>query len=331
MNKNIIQRYNAYNPKNKNCPLCTIFNSIFTYDSFENEKKIPIDVGRGYYKRILVSSSMEISISDITVDDSITMGEKQRSPVYCLSFCLGDSFQWKAEGNKNLFEIDNGECYIFNGFETNSMCSFNPGQRFWGVSIQLDSKTISNIVHHIDKGQYLSRHKAGGSFLYKRKISPAIKLIINDIINCRFEDTVKKIYLEGKILEMIAVYMDELMSGKEKKCFSTKISLSDLESLHEAKKILDNSLVAPPTIRELAKMVYINEYKLKKGFKELFGIPVHSYVIDKRMELARMLMEEKNVSVTDAVLHVGYSDASHFAEKFRKKYGVNPSEYINCI
>lgn len=78
-------------------------------------------------------------------------------------------------------------------------------------------------------------------------------------------------------------------------------------------------------------MVCINEYKLKTGFKELFGIPVHSYVIDKRMELARFLIKEKKVSVTEAVVHVGYSDASHFAEKFRRKYGVNPSEYIDCI
>lgn len=198
----MIQKYKTYNPKNKNCPLCTVFNSIYTGNSFENEKKVPIDVGRGYYKRILVTPSIEIAISDITVDSIITVGERQKNPVYCLAFCLGDSFKWKVEGKKDFFEIDNGECYIFNGFETNSLCSFNPGQRFWGVSIQLDSKTISDIIYYVDKGQFLSRKKAGDSFLYKRKISTALKLIINDIINCKFQVNIKKIYLTITMLPL---------------------------------------------------------------------------------------------------------------------------------
>lgn len=108
---------------------------------------------------------------------------------------------------------------------------------------------------------------------------------------------------------------------------SIKLSANDIEALHEAKRILDAQIASPPTLAGLAKLVFLNEFKLKKGFKELFGLPVHAYVIDRRLELVRNLLENKKMKVTEAVQLAGYSDASHFAGKFRKKFGFNPSEY----
>ena len=80
----------------------------------------------------------------------------------------------------------------------------------------------------------------------------------------------------------------------------------------------------------LSKRVCLNEFKLKKGFKELFGVPVYTYVLDKRLELARDLLEKK-LYVSDVANLVGYGNMSHFAAAFRKKYGVNPSDYIKDI
>lgn len=151
-------------------------------------------------------------------------------------------------------------------------------------------------------------------------------MILNDIANCPYRDHIRRIYLEGKVLELIAVYMNELILESGSHYPSAKLSSSDRESLHKARKILDENIASPPTIGKLARLVHINEYKLKTGFKKLFGVPVHAYIIDKRLGMARFLMEDKKLRVTEAALLVGYSDASHFAEKFRKKYGVNPSK-----
>jgi AraC-like DNA-binding protein len=99
-----------------------------------------------------------------------------------------------------------------------------------------------------------------------------------------------------------------------------------MESLHKAGRIIDENITSPPTIGKLARLVCLNEYKLKRGFKELFGMPVHAYVIDKRLERARFLLESEKLKVAEAAQLVGYSESGRFAEKFRQKYGVNPSE-----
>jgi AraC-like DNA-binding protein len=328
MGENADQKYKVYNPESENCPVCTVLNSIYRADSFHNEMEIPEKIGKGYYRRIIVKPSMEISITDVSFYKSMTMvGRQENSPLYNLSFCLGDTIRWRIEENKEEYEIESGENYISKGYWGNGICRYRPGQRFWGISIRLDSEIITSLIQHLGKENLPAGLSDRSGTFYKRQFSSAIKLILNEIINCRYRDEVKMIYLEGKVLELIAVYLDELIYENGRLNSSARLSSSDIKSLHNARRILDENITFPPTLEKLARLVCLNRYKLKTGFKELFGLPVHAYIIDKRLEMARFLMEDKKLKVTEAVLLVGYSDASHFAEKFRKKYGVNPSEY----
>ncbi|WP_217636867.1 helix-turn-helix transcriptional regulator [Dendrosporobacter quercicolus] len=194
-----------------------------------------------------------------------------------------------------------------------------------GLNIELGTETITNLIQH-------QRIKEGKSFSYGSRVvcsgefSPAVRLILNELMNCHYRDQLKKMYLEGKIMELVAVYLNEVVFGS-RVCSHIRLSSCDVEALRQARGILDKNITSPPTIGKLAKLICLNEYKLKKGFKELFGMPVHAYIIDKRLEMARFFIEDKKLRVTEAALLVGYNDLSYFAEKFRKKYGVNPSEY----
>lgn len=106
------------------------------------------------------------------------------------------------------------------------------------------------------------------------------------------------------------------------------LSKTDLASWWQAKQIVDANLLSPPSLAELSRQFCLNQYKLKKGFKQLFGLPVHAYVIDQRLEQSRRLLEEGSVNVTYAASMAGFNNLRQFAEKFRKKYGVNPSAYL---
>ncbi len=328
MENAVLQKYQVFNPGNRNCPVCAALNNIYRADVLQKEMVITGEKGQGYFKRVILKPSMEVFISDVTFNESLTMQEESGNPQYCLAFCLGERFRWRVEGSKKEHEIECGESYIFCGSQGDSVCRYNPGQRFYGLSIHLDREIIINIARQMEKEGFRSGLAYGNGVFYKRRFSPAVKLILNDIVNCPYRDQVKRIYLEGKILELIAIYMNELMQEKESHCSPVELSQADTESLRQARRILDENIAAPPTIGKLARLVYLNEYKLKTGFKKMFGMPVHAYIIDQRLEMARSLMEEQRLKVTEAVLLVGYSDASHFAEKFRKKYGVNPSKYI---
>ncbi|MEA1961509.1 MAG: AraC family transcriptional regulator [Bacillota bacterium] len=98
--------------------------------------------------------------------------------------------------------------------------------------------------------------------------------------------------------------------------------------MEEAKKIIIDNMQEPLSITELAREIDLNTYKLKVGFKEMWGNTIFGYLRDMRMEKARLLLVGGgNSSVIDVAQEVGYSNPSHFAGAFRKKFGINPSKY----
>ncbi|MDF2565931.1 MAG: rhaR 8 [Massilibacillus sp.] len=327
MRENAAKKYQIFNPHDEICPICAELNHIYASNLFHNEMQVPATVGEGYCRRIVVKPSMKISISDITFYEKMTIGEKQGSSLHSLAFCLGEGFLWRVEGNPKEYGIACGESCIFNSDQGISISSHHPGSRFLGICVEFDFDIITSFMQHKRKDYAYKSLFAGRNILCNGKTSPGIRLILNDMMNCRYREHLKKIYLEGKILELVAVYLDEAVFEDGTRTVAGKVSAYDREALYKARNILDENLAAPPTLGKLAKLICLNEYKLKTGFKELFGLPVHAYIIDKRLELARLLIEDQKLRVTEAALLVGYNDLSYFAEKFRGKYGVNPSQY----
>lgn len=322
---NAVPQQQIFNPQDENCPVCAGLDRIFRADSFQSELEIPAAIGKGYCRRIVIKPSMTISISDMTFYKKMTMGGRHDHSLYKLAFCLGEGFLCQV-GNKQEYEVAGGASYMFSQDRGIGVSSCHlPGQRVLGLNIDIASELITGFLEQ--RGQAQARTGDWGGF-HNGTISPAVRLILHEIINCRYCDQVKRIYLEGKILELIAVCLDETFLATAGPEPAARLSACDLEALRQARSILDANIAAPLTIGKLARLICLNEYKLKIGFKQLFGLPVHAYIIDKRLEAARLLMKEKKLRITEAALLVGYSDVGRFAGKFRQKYGVNPSEYL---
>jgi AraC-like DNA-binding protein len=73
-------------------------------------------------------------------------------------------------------------------------------------------------------------------------------------------------------------------------------------------------------------MVAINDFKLKLGFKQIYGTTVFGYIRDERMRIARNLLERGECNVSQAALVVGYESLPSFIRQFKKRYGYNPGE-----
>jgi AraC family transcriptional regulator, transcriptional activator of the genes for pyochelin and ferripyochelin receptors len=53
---------------------------------------------------------------------------------------------------------------------------------------------------------------------------------------------------------------------------------------------MQQQFMAPPSLLELSRQIGLNDYKLKLGFKQLFGNTVFGYVWEQRMQQARFLL-----------------------------------------
>lgn len=157
--------------------------------------------------------------------------------------------------------------------------------------------------------------------------TPEMRVALEQIINCPFTGLTKKIYLESKCLEIIALKLEQLATRESSSTKATTLKRDDIDRIYYAKEILTESLDNPPSLIELARQVGLNDYKLKLGFRQVFGTTAFSYLHQQRMEKARQLLLEGQMNVKEVARAVGYTNQSHFATAFRKQFGTNPKSY----
>lgn len=149
-----------------------------------------------------------------------------------------------------------------------------------------------------------------------------IQQVISEVINCSYKDELKDLFLLSKSIELLVLQAETYEQESQSQFIKTR---KDKEKLIEAKERLLSRIDNPPTIVELSKLVGINEYKLKRGFKELFGITVFGYIHNIRMSMAKKLLLGTNKTAKEIAYETGYSSPQHFSTAFKKKYGIAPN------
>ncbi|MDO5978201.1 helix-turn-helix domain-containing protein [Flavivirga spongiicola] len=127
-------------------------------------------------------------------------------------------------------------------------------------------------------------------------------------------------------------------SGKDKnkatKHFQTgnkskrlNLSFSDIRKIRKVHDHIINNLDKPlaPLI-ELAHIFGTNEYKLKYGFKQLYGQTVFRFLINERLRKASILIQHTDTSIKEVAHATGFISAPHFSKAFKEKYGFTPRD-----
>ncbi|MEH1835867.1 MAG: helix-turn-helix transcriptional regulator [Nostoc sp.] len=83
----------------------------------------------------------------------------------------------------------------------------------------------------------------------------------------------------------------------------------------------------PPSLLNLAEEIGLNDFKLKRGFREVFGTTVLGYVQSLRLEQAQQLLRGTNLTVAEIASQVGYESITHFRHLFKRQFGITPREY----
>ena len=90
---------------------------------------------------------------------------------------------------------------------------------------------------------------------------------------------------------------------------------------------MEAHLDEPLTISALSRRACLSATIFKAGFRRLYGLPVHAWLRQRRMERAAELLRDSSLSVLGVAQSVGYSSASQFTAAFRRQYGVTPAQY----
>jgi AraC-like DNA-binding protein len=168
--------------------------------------------------------------------------------------------------------------------------------------------------------------KGENPIIEKKEINSTIKLILNQITTKQTNETLRPIFIKGKVYELLSYYFSTTAENNNESCpyIANEETLSKIK---HAKQLIIKEMINPPSLTELAKEVGLNIKKLKSEFKEIYGVPVFTFLLNYKMELAKQFLLEQQLNVNEIALQLGYSTSSHFIAAFKKKYGITPKQF----
>jgi AraC-like DNA-binding protein len=157
-------------------------------------------------------------------------------------------------------------------------------------------------------------------------IKPAIYQCIHDYLNCPYTGALGVAYKNNIILNLFIHQLAAFTgAGPEHGDIGTRLSKTDIDLLNDIKTYLDQHYLEVVSIQQLTRKFYINSFKLKHGFKQLFSNSVMKYVDDQKMNYARTMLQQGRVDLTDIADELGYRHYNNFSTAFKKRFGYSPA------
>ncbi len=246
-------------------------------------------------------------------------------------FCLKGS-------SKFIFNQGN---YALEVSEENSLLLYNPQidlplnlelpPNSWLVSVVMTIRKFHSLFsREADYIPFLSSDNKDKKYYSQEGFSPAIAVILSQMINYNLHPSVKGLYIKGKVYELISLYFNRSDDTDVEQC-PFLVDEDNVRRIRQAKEIMISRMGEPPTLKELSEEIGLSLKKLKEGFKQIYGDSVFSFLFDYKMEYARKMLETGKYNVNEVGLRVGYSTASHFISAFKKKYGTTPKKYLMSL
>ncbi|MFD2035827.1 helix-turn-helix transcriptional regulator [Belliella marina] len=262
--------------------------------------------------------------------DSKPVFVKTRPDYLQVNFCLKGKLKYELKENgKHIYQIDplsaNLIYYKCDGVKIESV---SPGEfevLVFNIHLGFLEKNFPDLYSRVS--DFISKIEEGKANVFSKKnikISPTLRMMIQDFTSKRYSGCFLSHYVELKTLEFIILLMDEFDKMTEQRAKS--LSESDFEKMNLAKDILIQRMTNPPSLKDLANMVGTNEFDLKRKFKEAFGMTAFSLLQEHKMELARKKLLESDQKIVEIAEELGYSHATHFTSAFKKAFGILPKD-----
>jgi AraC-like DNA-binding protein len=198
------------------------------------------------------------------------------------------------------------------------------GPQYRSLTVHLTPEFFARLV--LGNPEWLAAHEARLSrpepFVLLPEgagISPVQQSIIQQIFATPYSGSLQKMFLEARFLDLFVEQQAHLLRA------TPRFTARDRDVLHAIREFLDRHYAHPPGLLALARQFGTNDFKLKKGFRELFGTTVFGYVAERRLQVARQLLTLTAQPVQEVAEAVGFSNPANFATAYRRKFGHAPS------
>ena len=218
---------------------------------------------------------------------------------------------------------------IIHGYR-NHIIPINPGQDH-GVSGKMDKVKFINLFYTEDFLKEIIydafREVPAGFNNDNYPVSPELFTMINMFIKECIKNTPEKSAILGNLSRTIAI----LIYRTTKKNMTTlqwgKPFNADTLKIEKVVGYIKDNYKNGCSLEELSELAGVSRFHLIRIFREYMGKTPYEYLLEVRLENAKLMLLQEETSITDICFECGFNNMSHFIRMFKKKIGISPSIY----
>ena len=286
------------------------------------------NVAQGSYNEVLIEDGVYVlKLQNDTIEKQRVTREIDSTFIQ-FHFCLKGHAKFIFNQGMYALEVSEENSLLLYNTQMDLPMNMEMAPNSWMVSIVMTIRKFHSLFSkEADYIPFLNAGNKEKKYYAQEGVSPAIAVVLSQIMNYNLHPSIKELYIKGKVYELISLYFNKSTDADLEQC-PFLVDEDNVKRIRQAKEIMISHMAEPPSLPELAKEIGLSLKKLKEGFKQIYGDSVYSFLFDYKMEHARRLLATGQNNVNEVGLKVGYSTSSHFIAAFKKKYGTTPKKYV---
>ena len=236
------------------------------------------------------------------------------------NYCVGDK----------TYPMEAGDIFVFSSNEFHYITEvtsaplklltvhFEPCYLFGSSFDSLSSRCINLCFTHSDN--------------FKNRIVASDAVTLQKIL-FQIKDELSNHAAESSLLvkSYLNIFLVELIRNHNFVGQSRSFKRKNVHAIRNAVDYINLHLAEPIALADIAKAVHVSPSYLSALFKDFFQVSLWNYIMSKRIEIAILLLIDKNnqSTILEIALQCGFNNTTNFNRAFRKHTGLTPSEYRN--
>ncbi|WP_276504413.1 AraC family transcriptional regulator [Terrimonas pollutisoli] len=297
-----------------------------------------IDLTHPKYLQTLVENRRIFNLNNCELNIFESYQETYRVPLTFSDFVITSMVRGKKVMHlfdKPSFDYLPGETVIVPANET-MVIDFpeaqaeNPTQC---IALAVDERYVNNTLQYLNTFYNSDRSEEHEWKLQFNQYHFDNDTEVTDLINklmrvCSSGDKAKNIFADLNLKELLIrlVQSQHLQQVK-----ADSGNNNNQNRLHYVLHYIHEHLTEKIAVDKLSRRAYMSRNLFFAWFKEQFGITPLEYINKERVKLAKQLLTDKNISITNVSLQCGFSDVNYFVRLFKKTEGITPGAYRSCF
>jgi AraC family transcriptional regulator len=236
-----------------------------------------------------------------------------------VAFTPHEQVTWSVDGKTQTTTLPAGSVFLYGGREFVWHHRVKPSEY---VHLALDPALMQQLA--IEYGRSASvEHRV---IFQDPTILHVAQLLKSDVLS---GGVAGNLYGES-LRNLLAVHLLRNHTGEVMPSPSAVGTLEGLK-LKQLQDYIEDHLAEDLAIAKLSALIPMSQFHFARAFKAATGEPPHRYIMQRRIERAKVLLSVKQFSVAEVSYQTGFSNQSHFTAQFRKAIGMTPKQFRESV